>query len=438
MPIKLLLRNNDNQLDIVDVEGLSDNLDYSHVLFMLSGPDRNWIDAVLKKLIEVHNNVVNDTVPSVIDNNREIFYVYGYFKKNANDTSQDSRWYNAFYIGKGKGERMFSHLGEYKRGFREPKHLRIEENRNGDSNKSNHGRMIKKLYLCEARDPALSELMAFNIEYFLISQAMSVVDADNKVSGNARVNMYKSLCKPYGFDQENNGHESLWKRCVDAFLANPDDTIIDNTFKPSLLFISKNEFCEMVNGLMREYGCDTYDMSNVAENRMGVVLENINNASVSGASDAKLSYVFDGADNIPMRLDLRVSAGGRLTNINLRPRCNNRKYKDEFIKYLNSLKLAQNELNGIEVPDKKIIEIFPPKNDRDYTCLIKNRNKWPYAKPFSYQKSKNDRITYSYWFDVFKPDEKIKCSLNWTNPVDVEVSFIDAIYFLKKCWFNIN
>lgn len=404
-----------------------DSTDTQLIIFMIAGPDADVIHTVLQKIQRAAADIEASTVPQQEPINGSS-YVYGYF-----ETDLPQSWQTAFYIGKGKGQRLFAHLNQ-----RLKSHARKEEpiaTRQKDrlidqwlklatdqmqTNKLARSHAVGTLISCLYS--GLTELEAFYLEKFLIMRARRPQHIANDTAGNQAFGEYTSLCQPGECNSANEVHRSLWHQAVKGFLDNPDSPRVNNTLRPALTFIGIEPELDTLAKSLQDIGLIPCDMTQAPENRLTAQTMIREFCGVHGAGDAKASFMLADGDR-PYRFDFRIPPAGLELVITLRPIVCTSSAKQAFRDFFDYVSVTESSAGTCVSIADRLSKLYPSK-------YIMNRQQWPFYKPFTWNADgKKDDPAY---FSMINPSARTRIKTNWIKGHEGELSMLEAIELIAK------
>jgi len=300
-----------------------DQTDIDDIIFMIAGPDENIIHVALQKILVATSDIDSGVVKHE-QLGSDPYYVYGYFEEG-----QPPSWQTAFYIGKGKGLRLFAHLDQRVRLRANTDRAMVTRQKDLMIDQwldANPGKLLTRII---AREHAfetlinrlysgLTELEAFYLEKYLIMRARRPQNISNDTAGNHAFGKYTSVCQPREYNRTNGAHELLWRQAVEGFLDSPQSSRMANTLRPSLVFIGLEPELDALSESLSSIDLKPCDMSHAPENRLTAESMIRKFCGVHGAGDAKASFMLSD-EYRPYRFDLRIPPAGLEVSITLRP-----------------------------------------------------------------------------------------------------------------------
>jgi hypothetical protein len=419
MHISMLVKESGTYQIVGQRKGSSPNPE--NIIFALAGPDGSIASRALERILVAARDIDHGRVPQC-QPQRDSFYVYTYFSPQLS-----LAWENAFYVGKGKAERRFSHLknrflglnSEERPPARTTKQRIIDRWLVSDSRTSKPWGEIKTAAegtLLVATYCNLSELEAFFLEKFLIMRARRPQDIVNDTAGNHKYGEYTCICQPKSFDGRNPLHVQIWQNAIEGFLADPNAKRVDNTLRPSLTFIGLDADLLAFSNALRTVGVVPYDMTNAPENRLAENQMIKPFCSVTGAGDAMLSFIADGNQR-NYRFDFRVPPAGLDMTMTLRPLRCDAAAKRSFVSFFNGLSVSDARIAGIQTIPQQLSQLYP-------TRFIMNINNWPYFKPYAWNADAKDNHVFFSMSDVKSP---VDVHVNWIQGHTAHLTMLEAV-----------
>ena len=426
MSIVSLVRNKGDYHVYNQEELLAGDVDFSDIVFMIDGP----ITTESQGAVETIKRAARDLemrAPPRNEKTGQGYYVYGYF-----ESENDQLWETAFYIGKGKQNRAYSHLGS---------RIRSRERNIGIVGKTDKERKIDKwldqqtlpLRRRELRDVAhnnliallyteLSELEAFFVEKFLIMRCRNPQEVTNQNAGIHKCQGYTSVCQPKEYDSNNSAHCGLWKKVVDEFLRDPRSDRLKHTLRPGLTFIGLESRLDALASHFASIGLQECDVSQLPENRLSGDCMVRKFCGVHGAADAKVSFRHP---DKPYRIDLRLPPGRLETNITLRPLKYTKRCRQTFLEFFENIELEGSSNHGrYKITTAPLKKLYPEE-------YIRNKAQWPYFKPLAMNAKGGDG---SGWFPMADPEFRIPLRVNWIDGHDCELSMCEALKIISDAF----
>lgn len=399
-----------------------------NIIFALAGPDDSIARRALERILAAAEDIDHFRVPRCQPQGGS-FYVYTYFSPRL-----PQAWENAFYVGKGIAERRFSHLMKRYRSLnseerppaRTNKEKIIDRWLGSDAHTSMPWREVKKAAnetLLAVTYCNLSELEAFFLEKFLIMRARRPQDIANDTAGNHNIGEYTCICQPKSFDHEIPMHVQIWKNAIEGFLVDPNAPRVGHTLRPSLTFIGLEADLQAFENALRTVGLVPYDMTNVPENRLTQSQMIKPFCSVTGAADAKLSFILDG-ENRNYRFDFRVPPAGLDVTMTLRPLRCDAASKRAFVSFFENLSASDARVEGIRTIPQRLSQLYP-------TRYIKNINNWPFFKPFAWDADARADHVFFLMSDVNSP---VRVQVNWIHGHAANLSLLQAVKLIDMAF----
>jgi hypothetical protein len=398
------------------------------IIFALAGPEESMARRALERILVAAEDIDRGRVPQCQPQG-DAFYVYTYFSPQL-----PQAWENAFYVGKGKAERRFSHLKERFRALtsegRPPARTTKQKIIDGWLEPVVHTSMpwreVKKAaegVLLAASYCNLSELEAFFLEKFLIMRARRPQDIANDTAGNHNDGEFSCICQPKSFDRNNSMHVQIWKNAIEAFLVDPNAPRVGHTLRPSLTFIGLEADLMAFENALRTVGLVPYDMTNAPENRLTPSQMLTPFCSVTGAGDAKLSFMVDGKHS-KYRFDFRVPPAGLDMTMTLRPlRCDAASNR-AFVRFFEDLSASDAHIGGIRTIPQRLSQLYP-------TRYIKNINNWPFFKPYAWNANAREDHVFFSMRDVNSP---VDVQVNWIQGHTANLTLLKAVKLIDMAF----
>jgi hypothetical protein len=416
------------------------------ILFLCAGADEEEVRAVVQAICKVEVDRKGAglfaTVPAQQPGDQ---YVYGYFHI-AQAIPAAPVWAHGFYVGKGTvsprdglyGGRWTEHVKDACTGGTLPRHhsIRAQLPRpipGGTEAKewAVQNGLVKKLY--GFRGPN-AESCAFAVEYFLVSTIYGTYAIDNDTNGNQKSGSAVFLARPKYFNATRDEHQFIWSKAVTEFVRAPEAPTNTNTWWPALQTFYADQMSDALNLALQALGL--HPVASVSEGHLrdpqALMRPNLN---VTGAADCMLTFTTD--PGRPYRLDLRLSATRNELMINLRPSTHAmsaRLAHGQFIQYLeNHVFTAGIAAAGYQIRGGPMLGHYGG------VAPIKNRDDWPFYKPFA----PNGDGRKAIWFPVqWSPDEPALMTfpataisgINWLDPQQGQMSLTEALQALVCAW----
>lgn len=198
---------------------------------------------------------------------------------------------------------------------------------------------------------------------------------------------------------------------------------IGHTWVPALLSITAAQRVEQLNEGFRELGWLPSPMENQGRLKPSAMLAL--NLQVTGASDVTVSYVHEISKKY--RIEMRIGATEWIGGVSLRPVASNSQAIREFITYLEQICLDECAVSGFRSVSGSLAHCYEACDKEGY---IKNKNNWPFYKPFA----PCAKGTASAWYDITDSLSPCEIDVNWVQGGKLNLGLYESIELMTKAF----